>query len=168
MKKAIIIVASFSLTFLAGCNPAAKGKFLTVDFQEGQTLRYKFVTSRDIELDWGQAKSGSDTKNTVQSKSSESMEIVVAYTPIEIDPYGLTTIKATCEKVKVRRKGIGGSGKDAVESLDGKTFNFTVRPTGKIEDYSGLTNLLREIGKKALRAGGQTHPPEGWRYIGDQ
>jgi hypothetical protein len=148
--KAIITGVSLSMILSAGCAPTVKGKFLTVDFQEGQTLRYKFVTSRNTELDWGQAKKG---PRTVQSKSSESMELIVSYTPLEIDPYGLTTIKATCEKVKVRRKGVGGLGKDAVESLAGKTFNFTVRPTGKIEDYSELTKLLKETGKKALRAG---------------
>lgn len=151
--KAIITVAFLSLILSAGCAPPAKGKLLTVDFPEGKSLRYKFVTSRNIELDWGENKKVPGRNNSVQSKSSESMELVVSYTPLKIDPYGLTTIKAVCEKVKARRQGARGPAKDAVESLEGKTFTFTIRPTGKIEDYSELTKLLKEAGKNALRAG---------------
>jgi hypothetical protein len=40
----------------------------------------------------------------------------------------------------------------AGESFAGKTFTFTIDPTGKIEDYSKLDSLIREIGKKAFRA----------------
>jgi len=83
-------------------------------------------------------------------KSTESMEVVMAYTPIEANPYGLTTVKATCESVKVARSK--GPRKDAVQSLGGKTFTLTVGPTGRIEDYSHLDTLLKEIGKKAFRA----------------
>jgi hypothetical protein len=43
-----------------------------------------------------------------------------------------------------------GPWKDAVEHLAGKTFTFTVGPTGKIEDYSQLDELLKEIGNKAF------------------
>ncbi len=81
-------------------------------------------------------------------KSIESMEMVVTYMPIEIDPYGLTTIKATCESVKVKRSK--GSQKDAVEHLAGKTFMLTIGPAGKIEDYSQLDELIKDIGKKAF------------------
>jgi hypothetical protein len=73
----------------------------------------------------------------------------MAYTPIEIDPYGLTTVKAVCESVKVARSK--GPGKDAVDNLAGRTFTLAVGPTGKIEDYSQLDQLLKEIGKKAFR-----------------
>jgi len=81
------------------------------------------------------------------------MDMVVAYTPVEIEPYGLTTIKATCESVKVKRSK--GRQKDAVESLAGKTFTFTIDPTGKIEDYSQLDELIKKIGEKAFGAGGR-------------
>lgn len=83
------------------------------------------------------------------------MDMVVAYTPIEVDPYGLTTIKATCKSVKVSRTSSGtgrqGASKDAVKSLPGKSFTFTVDSTGKIEDYSQLEKLIKEIGEKAFR-----------------
>ena len=78
------------------------------------------------------------------------MEIVVSYSPVEIDPYGLTTVKATCESVKVSRSK--GPQRDAAESFAGKTFSLAVGPTGKIEDYSQLDELLKEAGKKAFRA----------------
>ena len=74
--------------------------------------------------------------------------MVIAYTPIKIDPYGLTTIEATCKSVKVAKSK--RQRKDAVEYLAGKTFTFTVGPTGKIEDYSQLDKLLKDLGKKVF------------------
>ena len=163
MKTALSISAVLALSILAGCNetsrveePLIKGKtLLTVDFQENQPLQYKFVSSRDIEVILGPAKSTSKAGKGTTSKSTELMELVVAYTPVKIDPYGLTTIKATCKSAKVRRtKSTGGQtgGKDAVESLSGKSFTFTIDPTGKIKDYSQLDELIKEIGKKAFRS----------------
>jgi hypothetical protein len=78
------------------------------------------------------------------------MDMVVAYTPVELKPYGLTTIKAKCESVKINRSK--GRRRDAVESLAGKTFTFTIDPIGKIEDYSQLDSLIRETGNKAFRS----------------
>ena len=147
-----------ALSVLVGCEPtdgekesSSKGKeLLTVDFQEGQALRYKFVSSREITIDWDVTKKESKSDKRPSDKSTESLEIIMAYTPIEIDPYGLTTVKATCESVKVARSK--GPRKDAVESLAGRTFTLTVAPTGKMEDNSQLDALLKEIGEKAFRA----------------
>jgi len=77
------------------------------------------------------------------------MEVIMRYRPIEVDPYGLTTLEATCESVRVSRSK--GPRRDAVQSLAGKTFTLTVGPTGRIEDYSQLDRLLKEIGEKAFR-----------------
>jgi hypothetical protein len=83
----------------------------------------------------------------------EQMEMVVAYTPIEADPYGLSTVKAVCESVKTHRSGrSSGQFTDAVETLAGKTFTFTVSPSGKIYDYSQLEKLIQQTGEKAFRA----------------
>jgi len=178
LKTALSILAALALSVFAGCNktsriekPLSKGKtLLSVDFQENQTLQYKFVSSKDIEVILGPAKSTSKAGKGSTSKLTESMELVVAYTPVKIDPYGLTTIKATCKSVKVRRtRSSGGQtgGKDAVESLTGKSFTFTVGPTGKIKDYSQLDELIKEIGKKAFRPKsdkGRTKEPD---MIGD-
>ena len=86
----------------------------------------------------------------------------MAYTPIEINPYGLTTVKAVCESVKVARSK--GPGRDAVETLAGRTFTLAVGPTGKIEDYSQLDELLKETGKKVFRANTDIKEPD---MIGD-
>jgi hypothetical protein len=76
------------------------------------------------------------------------MEMVVIYTPIEINPYGLTKIQAECKSIKVTRSK--GRHKDAAEYLTGRNYTFTVGPTGKIDDYSQLDTLLKEAGKKAF------------------
>jgi len=162
MRITLVFVTIAILSVFAGCNGVNQQKnliggsktLLTVDFQEGQTLQYKFVSSRDIDLDWEPGASASKSGKHTSDRTSESMEMVMVYTPIKVNPYGLTTIKATCSSVKVvRSKGASGRGstKDAVESLPGKTFTFTVGPTGKIEDYSQLEKLLQEIGKQAFR-----------------
>ncbi|MDD5063859.1 MAG: hypothetical protein PHQ35_03740 [Phycisphaerae bacterium] len=163
MKTVLNLFTIIFLIALAGCEPGAEGKkpltgkrnLITVNFQEGQTLQYKFSSSRDIEVDWGQIKSGSKSKPGKHKvdKSSESMDMVVAYTPVKIDPHGPTTINATCNSVSVKRTSPGrqGTGRDAVETLRGASFTFTVEPTGRIEDYSQLEKLIKETGERAFR-----------------
>lgn len=124
------------------------------------------MSSRDIEVDWSFAQDDAKKAKSKVDKSHESMEMIVAYTPVEVGRYGLTTIKATCESVKVRRKQ-RRSTKDAVESLSGKSFIITVSPTGKLEDYSQLDELIREIGKKAFRTGGREGRIKNPDMIGD-
>jgi hypothetical protein len=143
------------VTALAGCGPgtpARKGReFLTVDFQTGRTLQYKFVSSREMTIDLEAAENVSRSGRSSTDKSSESMEMIVSYTPVEIDPYGLNKIKATCESVRITRTK--GPRRDPVQSLAGATFTFTVGPTGRIEDRSELDALIKKIGEKAFRAG---------------
>ena len=164
MKATLLILTSLALSFLPGCKTATEemsgetGELLTVDFQAGQTLRYKFVSSREITVEWDTTAAKSRSGRPVSDKSSESLEIIMAYTPIEIDPYGLTKVKATCESVKVARSK--GPQRDAVDNLAGKTFTLAVGPTGKIEDYSQLDELLKEIGKKAFRANTDIKEPD--------
>lgn len=164
MRAALMIFTALILSVIAGCKPGAGEKellsgekqLLTVDFQEGQTLQYKFVSSRDTEIEVSSPKKGSKSSKKTTSKSTESMQMVVTYTPVKVDPYGLTTIKATCESVKVtrsKRSDRRAGKKDAVENLAGRSFTFTVGPTGKIEDYSQLDKLIKEIGQKAFRPG---------------
>jgi Family of unknown function (DUF6263) len=156
-SSAKFILTAVVMTILAGCGPTAgqKGRLgegkelLTVDFKPGQTLRYKFVSSRHITVSWDVSGRAAQSANRATDKSSESMEMIVSYTPVEINPYGLTTIKATCESVKVSRSK--GPQRDAVQSFAGKTFTLDVGPTGKIEDYSELDELIKEVGKKAFR-----------------
>ena len=126
-------------------------EFLTVDFQPGQRLRYKFVSSREMTFDLEAAQNAVGPGRRAADTSSESMEMIVSYMPVEIDPYGLTKVKATCESVRIARSK--GPRRDAVQSVAGATFMLTVGPTGRIEDNSELDELVKEAGKKAFRAG---------------
>ena len=165
MKASLLILTTLVLCFLPGCKtateeemPAETGELLTVNFQAGQTLRYKFVSSREITVEWDTTAAKSRSGRPVSDKSTESLEIIMAYTPTEIDTYGLTKVKATCESVKVARSK--GPVRDAVDNLAGKIFTLAIGPTGKIEDYSQLDDLLKEIGKKAFRANTDIKEPD--------
>ena len=163
MKTALTIITILALSILTGCNGSAGAKktsaeegkvLLTVDFQQGRKLRYKFISSRTVEVDSDPAKSTAKSRKSTVGHLRESLEMVIAYTPIEIDPLGPAIIKATCESVKVQRTSLTGkqnTRKDAVKNLAGRTFTFTVNANGKIEDRSELNKLIREMGKKAFR-----------------
>ncbi len=155
MRIILSVFAVVALSLLAGCDGGgAKKDLLTVDFKEGQSLRYKFVSSRKIEVDWGSMKGKSGSSRREVNKSSESIEMIISYEPVKVERYGLTTIKAKCEKVKIKRRSKShrsGSRKDAAKNFEGKSFTFTVGPTGKIEDYSQIAKLVRNVGKKAFR-----------------
>ncbi len=156
LKTALTILIIVITSISGGCKPGVGVKepsiknkeLLTVDWQKSQRLEYRFVSAREVTIDWDPTGKLTKSDNRTADKTTESMEMVVAYTPAKIDPYGLTTVEAACKSIKVRRSK--GPQKDAVEHLAGKTFTFTVGPTGKIEDYSQLDELLKEAGKKAF------------------
>jgi hypothetical protein len=151
------------LLLLAGCKTSGteSGKtqsvkngrvFLTVDFEPGKTLRYRFVSERNIAIDWdpGAASSG----NRVQEQT-ERLEMVIAYTPVEVDRYGPSTIRAVVESVKATRSSGPGArafGPDAVEAAQGKSFLLKVDPRGRLVDAAPLEALIKELGEKAFRA----------------
>ncbi len=151
------------LVLLAGCKTSGgeSGKtqgirnrrvFLTVDFEAGKTLRYRFVSERNIAINWDPgAASGA---NRVQEQS-ERLEMVTAYTPVEVDPYGASSVRAVVESVQVTRSSGPGArvfGRDAVEAAQGKAFVLQVDPRGKIVDAAQLETLIKELGEKAFRA----------------
>jgi hypothetical protein len=122
-----------------------------VDFEPGQTLSYRFVSHRDIILDWDPGAAASANKT---QRQSERLQMVMTYTPIEVDPYGVSTIRAACQSVEVTRTGRPsgrGLDTDAVETAQGRTFTIKVDPRGKIVDASGLDTLIRELGVAAFR-----------------
>jgi hypothetical protein len=153
------------LSVFTGCEAGGR-RLLTVDFKQGQTLRYKFVSNRNIDIDWSFPARGTGKTDSKVDKLHESVEMIVAYTPLEVDSNGLTTVKAICESVKVERKQRGGT-VDAVESLAGKSFNIIISPTGKMEDSSQLNELIRNIGEKAFRTGGHGGRIKNPDMIGD-
>jgi len=162
LRIALTILVVVVLTGLAGCGGGGKpataaleeGKeLLTVDFQKGRTLQYKFVCSRDIAVDWDPEGTSTRSGRRANDTMTESMEMVASYTPLDVDPYGLTTIEVKIQSVKVTRTGRSGSrsNKDAVEYFSGKTYKIGVGPTGKIEDANELNALIKQIGAKAFR-----------------
>jgi len=172
LKTILTVWTVLFLAFLTGCSvgPSKKGVFVSVDFQKGQTLLYKFVSNREIMLDWDPTKSAANADKKTVTKSSEAMEMVVAYEPVAIDPYGLTTVKAICKSIHVKRSPTSSKHqrqKDAVETLVGKSFTFSIDPTGKVADYSGLKKLIQETGEKAFRPPGKRGRIKDPDMIGD-
>ena len=147
LKKPLIILVIAFLSILAGCNTPGKNKeLLTVDFQQDKILRYEFVSSRSIYVDWGPSKQTTKPIKEQAPEYTEFMKLVIAYKPVEVNPYGLSVIEGTCESVYVNRTKQAGreSNKtDAITSLAGKTFRFTVGPNGEIADYSELDKMVR-------------------------
>ncbi|NQT02825.1 MAG: hypothetical protein HQ580_12425 [Planctomycetes bacterium] len=152
MKTAPAILMIVIMSISGGCEPgiqkSSNKELLTIDWRDGERLEYKFISTREITIDWDPAGRLTKSDNKPADKSVESMELIAAYKPIEINPYGLTTIEAACKSVKVVRSK--GPDKDAAKYLAGRTYKFTVGPTGKIADYSQLDKLLKEAGKKAF------------------
>lgn len=143
-------IISCVLFMITGCvEPArkTKGIFLSVDFQQGKILRYKFISDRKIITDWNPGKQQARSKK----ESKESVEMVVAYEPLEVNPYGLTKVKAVFESVKAVKTGTRAKKGDAVKTLKGKSYIFTVGPDGKIHARDELVELLTAASKAAFR-----------------
>ncbi|MEJ2647044.1 MAG: hypothetical protein P8016_01390 [Sedimentisphaerales bacterium] len=155
MKKILTISILLLLNIASGCTnkaaikpPKKENVLLAVDFQEDKTLRYEFTCERETSVDFNPSESAKENNKSAAIKSSEKLDITMAYTPISIDPYGLTTIKAVCERAKVTRNENAQA--DPAEYFQGKTFTFTVDPRGKIHDYSQLEQLIKQAGGKAF------------------
>ncbi len=159
MRTALTILTLSVLCALAGCTnsekstPKEEENILTVDFVQGQILQYRFAARREIIIEWDPEGKMSKPGKKATETNTESLDIVMAYTPIEVDPFGLTTIKATCKSAKVTRtkRTAATSRKDAAEHFAGKTYTFKVGPTGKIEHGSELDKLIKQVAEKAFR-----------------
>ena len=159
MRTIFILTCTGIIVFaLAGCQQAelSTTDLFSVDFSEGTVLRYKLVSSRDVEVNLDSAGSASRSRKSKPQKMTEKLVLVIAYKPVAIDPYGLSTIEAKCESAKVTRTSFVRKDKvrDAVESLAGQTFTFQISPTGRIEDYSDLKELIQRLGDKAFASSG--------------
>jgi len=139
---------------LAGCQQSevSTQNLLSVDFSEGTLLRYKVVSSRDIDINLDSTGSSTKGGKGKAQKMSEKLELVIAYKAVELDPYGLSTIEGRCESARVTRTSAvrKASERDGAESLAGQSFRFVITPTGQIKDYTGLKALVRRCGDKAF------------------
>jgi len=156
LNRTKIIVVALIAGIIGGCTsaPSPRKTLLTVDFKPGRTLKYKFVSSRNMMVDWG-AMRGGDPSKTKINKSSESLEMVVSYTPVEVDPYGVSTIRADCESAKAKRTSESArqqNWQEAAETFAGKSWTFTVDARGKIVDGSGFRDAILQAGQRAFRA----------------
>lgn len=148
-------VIKFFLTILgvalfAGCQEDSQRELLLVDFKEDTPLRYKFVSERDIKI---HVDTPSKPDKNTSHDMSERLELVIEYRPVDVNPFGLTTIEATCTSAEVSRKSFTVKGQppaDAVEYLEGKKFRFKVSPTGKITEHSEVDEIISEAGEKAF------------------
>ncbi len=151
MRISIMVSAVLaSAVLLWGCaGQLSSGELLVVSFEENQPLRYRMVSDRKTLIDLtgsgGAQRSGPQTMN-------ERLEMVMVYMPVQVDPFGLTTLKVSCESATVTRTSFSGrqAGADAIESLPQMTFTLTLTPTGRIEDMSDFKRVVRELGDKAF------------------
>ena len=168
MNKTITAVILLLSAVIGGCGSMPQqdeGLLLSVDWQEGQTLRYKFVSDRKATVDWSQMGKKDGQAAGKLSEYTESLEMVMAYTPIDVNSYGLSTIKAECESIRTYRvyeAAKGMRGQDAANSMAKKSFTLTVAPNGRIEDHSGLREFLYEAGEKSFdqRSVGRVKNPD--------
>ncbi len=160
MRFTRIILTLLVGASLTGCKStqvqtaAPEGReLLTVDFQQGRILRYKFVSDRNVHVDWDPENKSPRSRARADDTMTEKLEMVVSYTPKAVDPFGTTTLEARIDSIKATRTGRSGSRgrKDAVEHAVGRTYTVEVGPTGKIEDPNELDTLIKEIGEKAFR-----------------
>jgi hypothetical protein len=157
LTRMLCVVAGVCM--LAGCQRGAVGpksgkELLSVDFKQGQILRYKQISERQVQLDFdpgGKISKGSD-KGRLQT-TTERLEIIVAYKPVKVDSRGFSTIEATFEQIKPSRSSLSGqqpSSKDATSYLQGKTVTFTISPSGMITDQTGLNEMITQLGEQAF------------------
>jgi hypothetical protein len=122
---------------------------LVVNFEQNKPLRYQMTSERKTLID---LTGEGGTRQSKPQTMNERMDLVMVYTPVEVDPFGLTTLKVTCESAKVTRTAFSGkqAGADAVESLPEMSFTLTLTPTGQMEDLADFRRVVRQLGDKAF------------------
>jgi hypothetical protein len=150
LRFGLIIVGC--LLCFTGCQDSAKSSqdnWLLVSFEKDVPITYRMVSERETEID---LTTGDPKKKSRPQTTREKLELVMVYTPVVVDPFGLSTLKVECESVKVIRSGFSGkkSASDAMESLTGKSYTLDLTPTGKIADISDLKRLAAELGQASF------------------
>ena len=136
--------------FAVGCQQEQLGgNWLLLNFEKNEPITYQLTSSRQVTID---LTSGSSGKKSKPQTTSETLDLVITYTPTDVDPFGLTTIVAECKTAKVVRSSMSGrkNAADAMEQLAGKTFTLQLSPTGEIADDTDLRRITTELGEKAF------------------
>ncbi len=144
------LFSAAAVVVLAGCGgPSLRGEGLLVEFEKNQPLRYRMISERNTRID---LKGESGQRQSAPQTITERLEVVMVYTPVEVDLFGLSTVQVSCESAKVTRTSFSGrdSSRDAVESLPEMSFLLTLTPTGRIEDANDFNRVVRQLGQKAF------------------
>ena len=150
LRLGLVIVGC--LLSLSGCQDSAKSSqdnWLLVSFEKDVPITYRMVSERETEID---LTTGDPKKKSRPQTTTEKLELVMVYTPVVVDPFGLSTLKVECKSVNVSRSGFSGkkATSDAMESLTVKSYTQDLTPTGKIADISDLERLAAELGKASF------------------
>jgi hypothetical protein len=155
LRYGAVSLSAILMVWGAGCAPsvgrvsAPADNLLVVNFEKARPLRYRMVSERKTLIDL----MGSAAAQRQQSQTmTERLELVMVYTPVEVDPFGLTKLNVTCESAVVSRTSFSGRKEesDAMESLPQLSFTLTLTPTGLIEDLSDFERVIRELGDRAF------------------
>jgi hypothetical protein len=143
------------LLSLFGCQDSTQhssDNWLLISFEKDVPVTYKMTAIRETQID---LTTGSSGKKSRPQTMSEKLEMVMVYTPIEVDPFALTTLEVTCKSANVIRSGFSrkDNTSDAVEKLLGKHFLLKLTPTGQIADYSDLERISKELGQMSFTSG---------------
>ena len=163
-----LIIAGCALCF-AGCQESAKSpqdNWLLVSFEKNVPITYRMVSERETEID---LTTGDPKKKSKPQTITEKLELVVVYTPVEVDPFGLSTLKVECKSATVSRSGFSGkrNASDAIEKLTGNSFTLKLTPTGKIADASDLERIAAELGEASFSDGRKNTRIKNPDMIGD-
>ena len=153
----------------AGCQDSTKApqdNWLLVSFEKDVPVTYRMVSERETEVDL----TTSDPKKKSRPQTTrEKLELVMVYTPVVVDPFGLSTLNVECKSAQVTRSGFSGkqSASDAMETLVGKRFTLNLTPTGEIADVSDLERVATELGKVSFSDSGKGTRIKNPDMIGD-
>ncbi|MEN8126746.1 MAG: DUF6263 family protein [Planctomycetota bacterium] len=151
-----LIIVGCVLCF-AGCQDAGSSQqdnWLLVSFEKDVPVTYRMISERATEID---LTTGNPEKKSRPQTTKEKLELVMVYTPVEVDPFGLSTLEVQCLSVKATRSAFSGKKNtaDTMETLTGKSFILKLTPTGEIADISDLERVAKELGAASFSKGKQ-------------
>lgn len=143
----VLLAAAIGL--IAGCGGPARpvaDNLLVVEFTENQPLRYRLHSERQVKIEL------TGDKPSETRAATETMDLVMRITPVDVNPFGLTTLQFTCESADVTRTSFTGKpgSPDALESLEGQSYTVQVSPTGRLETSDAFEAMLRQVADKSF------------------
>lgn len=139
---------------LFGCQPprVSPENLLLVSFHEGEPITYQMTAERETEIDLTTNAAASNSSPQFQS---EKLDLLMVYTPVDVNPFGVTTVEVMCQKAIVSRTGFSGNQNtaDAVQNLATRSFVLKLSPTGEITDAGDFERMVQELGKLAFVSG---------------